>query len=140
MARIRSRILDPMYGKLGSIVGAYLFYAYVSIAFRNYAKDKTEINTAFSKIYRYATVGAYSDLIAILAVVYNCFFIFKIQNLKNMAMVLDYEIKPSMTLIEMDKLKLNISVILDTDDNFYELDIFKGDFSPLKVSRSFNMI
>ncbi|WP_394676001.1 DUF6984 family protein [uncultured Sphingobacterium sp.] len=26
---------------------------------------------------------------------------------------------------------LLISVILDTDDNFYELDIFKGDFSPL---------
>ncbi|MFA4870224.1 MAG: DUF6266 family protein [Pedobacter sp.] len=101
MARIRSGILGPIHGKLGSIVGAvwkqtaYLrtmptetksgvkatpaqiacrekfkfvqqwlvpFYAYVTVGFRNYAKDKTEINAAFSKIYRYATVGAYPDL------------------------------------------------------------------------------
>jgi hypothetical protein len=38
------------------------FYAYVTVGFRNYAKDKTEINAAFSKIYRYATVGVYPDL------------------------------------------------------------------------------
>jgi hypothetical protein len=101
MARIRSGILGPIHGKLGSIVGAvwkqtaYLrtmptetksglkatpaqiacrekfkfvqqwlvpFYAYVTVGFRNYAKDKTEINAAFSKIYRYATVGVYPDL------------------------------------------------------------------------------
>lgn len=31
-----------------------------------------------------------------------------------------------------DGMLLIVSVILDTDDNFYELDIFKGDFSPLK--------
>jgi hypothetical protein len=38
------------------------FYAYVTVGFRNYAKDKTEINTAFSKNYRQATVGVYPDL------------------------------------------------------------------------------
>lgn len=38
------------------------FYAYVTVGFRNYAKDKTEINAAFSKIYRYATVGVYPDI------------------------------------------------------------------------------
>lgn len=32
---------------------------------------------------------------------------------------------------DADGMYLLISVILDTDDNFYELDIFKGDFSPL---------
>lgn len=31
-----------------------------------------------------------------------------------------------------DGMLLIISIILDTDENFYELDIFKGDFSPLK--------
>ncbi|MEQ7800933.1 DUF6266 family protein [Pedobacter sp. ASV1-7] len=38
------------------------FHAYVTVGFRNYAKDKTEINTAFSKNYRQATVGVYPDL------------------------------------------------------------------------------
>lgn len=38
------------------------FYPYVTVGFRNYAKDKTEINAAFSKIYRHATVGVYPDL------------------------------------------------------------------------------
>lgn len=32
---------------------------------------------------------------------------------------------------DVDGMYLLISVIVDTDDNFYELDIFKGDFSPL---------
>jgi len=32
---------------------------------------------------------------------------------------------------DADGMLLVITVILDTDDNFYELDIFKGDFSPL---------
>lgn len=32
---------------------------------------------------------------------------------------------------DADGMYLLISVVLDTDDNFYELDIFKGDFSPL---------
>ncbi len=101
MAKIRSGILGPIHGKLGSIVGAvwkqtaYLrtmptetksglkatpaqiacrekfkfvqqwlgpFHAYVTVGFRNYAKDKTEINAAFSNIYRHATVGVYPDL------------------------------------------------------------------------------
>jgi hypothetical protein len=38
------------------------FYAYVTIGFRNFAKDKTEINAAFSAIYRNAIVGVYPDL------------------------------------------------------------------------------
>ena len=33
---------------------------------------------------------------------------------------------------DVDGMLLVISVILDTEDNFYELDVFKGDFSPLK--------
>lgn len=32
---------------------------------------------------------------------------------------------------DVDGMYLLISVIVDTDHNFYELDIFKGDFSPL---------
>lgn len=32
---------------------------------------------------------------------------------------------------DVDGMYLLISVIVDTDDNFYELDIFKGDLSPL---------
>ncbi len=32
---------------------------------------------------------------------------------------------------DVDGMYLLISVIVDTDDNFYELDVFKGDFSPL---------
>ncbi|WP_333625507.1 DUF6984 family protein [Sphingobacterium siyangense] len=32
---------------------------------------------------------------------------------------------------DIDGMLLVITVILDTDDKFYELDIFKGDFSPL---------
>jgi hypothetical protein len=32
---------------------------------------------------------------------------------------------------DVDGMYLLISVIVDSDDNFYELDIFKGDFSPL---------
>ncbi|MCS4226929.1 hypothetical protein M2408_003043 [Sphingobacterium sp. BIGb0165] len=32
---------------------------------------------------------------------------------------------------DVDGMYLLISVIVDTDDNFYKLDIFKGDFSPL---------
>nr|WP_121273843.1 hypothetical protein [Pedobacter schmidteae] len=35
-------------------------------------------------------------------------------------------------LYDIDGVLLVISVILDTEDNLYELDIFKGDFSPLK--------
>lgn len=38
------------------------FYAYITVGFKNYAKDKTEINTAFSKNYRDAVVGVYPDL------------------------------------------------------------------------------
>lgn len=38
------------------------FYPYVTVGFRNYAKDKTEINAAFSKNYREATLGVYPDL------------------------------------------------------------------------------
>lgn len=38
------------------------FYPYVTVGFRNYAKDKTEINAAFSKNYRQATLGVYPDL------------------------------------------------------------------------------
>ena len=38
------------------------FHPYVTIGFKNYAKDKTEINAAFSKNYREATVGVYPDL------------------------------------------------------------------------------
>lgn len=38
------------------------FYAYVTIGFRNFAKNKTEINAAFSSIYRNATIGAYPNL------------------------------------------------------------------------------
>ena len=38
------------------------FYAYVTVGFRNYAKDKTEINAAFSANYRTACVGTYPDL------------------------------------------------------------------------------
>lgn len=38
------------------------FYAYVTVGFKNYAKDKTEINAAFSKNYRQATIGAYPNL------------------------------------------------------------------------------
>ncbi|MNL61572.1 hypothetical protein D3C87_1855180 [compost metagenome] len=34
-------------------------------------------------------------------------------------------------LYDADGMLLVISVILDTNDNFYELDVFKGDFSPL---------
>ncbi|MDR6735821.1 DUF6984 family protein [Sphingobacterium sp. 2149] len=33
---------------------------------------------------------------------------------------------------DVDGMILIVSVILDTKDNFYQLDIFKGDFSPLK--------
>jgi len=38
------------------------FYPYVTVGFRNYAKDKTEINSAFSKNYHLATMGVYPDL------------------------------------------------------------------------------
>lgn len=38
------------------------FYPYVTVGFRNYAKDKTEINAAFSKNYREATLGVYPNL------------------------------------------------------------------------------
>lgn len=38
------------------------FYPYVTVGFRNYARDKTEINAAFSTNYRLATVGVYPDL------------------------------------------------------------------------------
>ncbi|WP_316817985.1 DUF6266 family protein [Pedobacter nyackensis] len=38
------------------------FYPYVTVGFRNHAKDKTEINAAFSKNYRLAIVGRYPDL------------------------------------------------------------------------------
>lgn len=38
------------------------FYPYVTVGFRNYAKDKTEINAAFSVNYKRATVGVYPDL------------------------------------------------------------------------------
>ena len=38
------------------------FYPYVTVGFRNYAKDKTEINSAFSRNYREATMGVYPDL------------------------------------------------------------------------------
>lgn len=38
------------------------FYPYVTIGFRNYAKDKTEINAAFSRIYRNAVLGVYPNL------------------------------------------------------------------------------
>ncbi|PWS29291.1 hypothetical protein DHW03_05595 [Pedobacter yonginense] len=31
-----------------------------------------------------------------------------------------------------DGMLLIVSIILDADKNFYELDIFKGDFSPLR--------
>lgn len=39
-----------------------VFYPYITIGFKNYAKDKTEINAAFSKNYHEATVGVYPDL------------------------------------------------------------------------------
>jgi len=35
-------------------------------------------------------------------------------------------------LFDIDGVPLFISVNLDTNGDFYELDIFKGDFSPLK--------
>lgn len=38
------------------------FYSYVTIGFRNHAKDKTEINAAFSATYRHAVQGVYPDL------------------------------------------------------------------------------
>lgn len=38
------------------------FYPYVTVGFKNHAKDKTEINAAFSANYKLATVGAYPDL------------------------------------------------------------------------------
>ncbi|WEK20921.1 MAG: DUF6266 family protein [Candidatus Pedobacter colombiensis] len=38
------------------------FYPYVTVGFKNFAKDKTEINAAFSANYKLATVGAYPDL------------------------------------------------------------------------------
>ena len=38
------------------------FYSYVTVGFKNYAKDKTEINAAFSANYKLATVGVYPDL------------------------------------------------------------------------------
>lgn len=38
------------------------FYPYVTVGFRNHAKDKTEINAAFSMIYHQATIGVYPNL------------------------------------------------------------------------------
>ncbi|MCO5937304.1 hypothetical protein NAF17_17285 [Mucilaginibacter sp. RB4R14] len=36
------------------------------------------------------------------------------------------------SLRDLDGIPLSITVNLGTDDNLYELDIFKGDFSPLQ--------
>ncbi|SDL15659.1 hypothetical protein SAMN04487898_115142 [Pedobacter sp. ok626] len=38
------------------------FYSYVTVGFKNHAKDKTEINAAFSINYKLAIVGVYPDL------------------------------------------------------------------------------
>jgi len=35
-------------------------------------------------------------------------------------------------LFDLDQVPVFISVDLDTDGNFFELDVFKGDFNPLK--------
>lgn len=38
------------------------FYPYVTVGFRNHAADKTEINAAFSRNYRWAATGVHPDL------------------------------------------------------------------------------
>lgn len=35
-------------------------------------------------------------------------------------------------LFDIDQIPVFISINLDADGNFFELDVFKGDFSPLK--------
>jgi len=35
-------------------------------------------------------------------------------------------------LFDVDQIPIFISINLDADGNFFELDVFKGDFSPLK--------
>ena len=35
-------------------------------------------------------------------------------------------------LFDIDQIPIFISINLDADGNFFELDVFKGDFSPLK--------